>query len=64
MHSELELVIMHGQCIEVYLPQERLIIKPYDMVTRKDSGEFLLARDENDNNVEIRLDKIKRYRII
>ena len=55
---------MHKKCIQAELEQGKCIIKPYDLVTEKHSGEFLLAIDENGLEIKIRLDQIKSWNIL
>ena len=65
LHSELELMIMHGETLELSLAEDsglqKLLIKPRDIVIRKDKGEYLLGVGENDKIYEIRLDHIIKY---
>jgi len=63
-HSELELIIMHKNLIQIELEQGKFLINPYDIKTEKDKGEFLLAMDETGANMKIRLDHIKHWSII
>jgi transcriptional antiterminator Rof (Rho-off) len=66
MHSELELIIMHDEKLELSIRndnyQEKIVIKPYDLVTRKDKGEYLLGKGEDEKLVEIRLDQISKFK--
>jgi len=39
----------------------RKTIKPVDIITKKNTGEFLLCTDDLDNMLEIRLDFIQNY---
>lgn len=70
LHSELELAIMSRKTLQVHLEKESLVIEPYDMVTRKNAGEFLLAKlcahdaTKNGEKVEIRLDHIKDWKLL
>jgi len=69
LHSELELAIMHNESISVEvdsqtLESQRLVVKPYDIVTRKNKGEFLLAKDGENQAIEIRLDQIKTWQTV
>ena len=64
LHSELELLIMHGNCIKIELEKSSCTLKPDDIVTRKNKGEFLLGKDKKGQPVEIRLDQIKSWIII
>jgi len=64
LHSELELVIMHKNSIQLKLEDSCLIMKPHDIITQKGSGEFLVGRDENDSELIIRLDKIISWKNI
>lgn len=62
VHSEYELVIMRGLSLRIrWRPANGLelteTLKPYDLVTR-DGAEFLLALNENNQDIKIRLDKI------
>ena len=63
-HSELELLIMYGKTIQIELEKRTLTITPYDIVSRKDSGEFLLGKTRQGELIELRLDQIKSYNII
>ena len=68
MHSELELAIMHGKQLKVHFSNAdgtlTLTIKPHDVITRKNEGEFLLAYDEAGKPLEIRLDSILKFQIL
>jgi len=64
LHSELELIIMHKNQIQIELEQSKYLINPYDIKTEKGKGEFLLAIDENGVDMTIRLDHIKHWKII
>ncbi len=65
MHSELELAIMHKLRLQIHVREnnatQSLIIQPYDIIARKGEGEFLLAIDETQNKISVRLDQIKSY---
>ncbi|MCU7940824.1 MAG: hypothetical protein KZQ74_11580 [gamma proteobacterium symbiont of Bathyaustriella thionipta] len=76
MHSELELAIMHGKCINIHYQNdtEKEVIEtqltPQDIITRshktdqfkhQPSGEFLLGIDSTGKALEIRLDFIISY---
>jgi len=65
-HSELELMIMHGEKLELNIiqnsRQQNILLEPYDLLTRKDKGEYLLGKGEHGKLVEIRLDKIIAFR--
>lgn len=63
-HSELELLIMHGKTLQIELEKQTITITPYDIVSRKDSGEFLLGKNQQGELIEFRLDQIKSYTII
>ncbi len=67
-HSELELIIMHKQSIQVQLKTESNfrteLVMPYDMISRSGSGEFLLAHNQRQQKIEIRLDQIIDFEII
>lgn len=52
------LVFDHGQENNAEIEKN---LKPYDLVTRKNQGEFLLANDQSGNNLEIRLDRIIHF---
>ena len=41
-----------------------LTIKPSDIISRKGQGEFLLAVDESDQPLEIRLDTIANVHVL
>jgi transcriptional antiterminator Rof (Rho-off) len=58
LHSELELAIMHKSCIKLKLEHSSCIIKPHDIITENNKGEFLLGIDQNGLVMKIRLDKI------
>ncbi|MCU7834146.1 MAG: cupin domain-containing protein [gamma proteobacterium symbiont of Taylorina sp.] len=71
MHSELELAIMHGNILNIQLKtltneqsssKDKVI--PYDIISRKGEGEFLLAFNQADKAIEVRLDQIKYFEII
>lgn len=68
VHSELELAVMHSNQLEIHYAHlnETIIlrIKPYDLITRKDKGEFLLATDDSGNALEIRLDSICKFKLL
>jgi transcriptional antiterminator Rof (Rho-off) len=68
MHSELELAIMHKQHLIIdYMnnADEQIKIKlfPQDIISRHqgEAGEFLLAMNQSDQQVSIRLDKILKF---
>ena len=65
-HSQLELAIMHRQHLQIEFLQagERLnlTIKPLDIIARKDKGEYLIAENESGQTIEIRLDKLIRFK--
>ncbi len=66
MHSELELAIMHKKHLQIYVRENNttlsLIIQPYDIISRKGEGEFLLAIDNAQNKISLRLDQIKSFK--
>lgn len=66
LHSELELIIMHKQTIQIKLKSEtgsRLeTVVPYDIISRSDTGEFLLAYNKGQKKVEFRLDQIISFK--
>jgi len=70
MHSELELAIMHGRKLQIHYSNEpdkqpiTKTIKPVDIITKKNKGEFLICTDDIDNTLEIRLDFIQTYSLI
>ena len=68
LHSELELIIMHKQTIQLRLKSQsgsRLeTIIPYDIISRTGVGEFLLAKDSKQNKLEIRLDQIRHFKVL
>jgi transcriptional antiterminator Rof (Rho-off) len=64
LHSELELLIMHGNRIKIELEKNTCRLKPHDLVTRKNKGEFLLGKDNKGQPIEIRLDQIKSWIIL
>ena len=70
MHSELELAIMHGKQLSIHynngMDKQPItkIIKPLDISTQKNKGEFLICMDNIDNTLEIRLDFIQTYTLI
>lgn len=68
LHSELELAIMHGKQLKVHCSNDNeslvLDIKPYDIITRKGRGEFLLCRDKSGKPLEFRLDSIQKFKMI
>ena len=68
LHSELELIIMHKQTIQLQLKSEsgsRLeTVIPYNIITRSGVGEFLLAEDRNRKKLEIRLDQIQHFKVL
>ena len=65
IHSQLELFIMHKKKLHVeYIQNDdtmKQIVTPYDIVTRKDKGEYLLATDDSEQNLEIRLDALRHF---
>ena len=52
---------MHGSCIKITLEKSSCTLKPDDIVTRKNKGEFLLGKDKKGQPIEIRLDQIKSW---
>lgn len=62
LHSELELMIMHEKKLELSIKNEsgtkKILLKPYDLETRKDKAEYLLGKGEHDTLYAIRLDQI------
>lgn len=68
MHSELELLIMHGKKLELSIrndsSQQKILLRPYDLVTRKDKGEYLLGKGEDKRLYEIRLDQIMKFKCV
>lgn len=68
IHSQLELLIMHGKRLQVeYIHNDDIIkqiITPHDIVTRKDKGEFLLATNDSEEALEIRLDTLKYFQAL
>ena len=68
LHSQYELAIMHKSKVELsWLSEGELIsesnILPLDVQT-KNKAEYLLAVDEKNNNLCIRLDHIRKMRIL
>ena len=67
-HSELELIIMHGQYLEIQIVKDdkplTMTIRPLDIVSRSGQGEFLVSRDPSGQSMEIRLDKICNFRAL
>ena len=68
MHSQYELAIMHKSKLELsWLSEGELItetnILPLDVQT-KNKAEYLLAVNEKNNNLCIRLDQIRKMRIL
>lgn len=66
IHSQLELSIMHGQTLQIQYQQGNEIltmnIKPKDIVARTNQGEFLLAINDSGELLEIRLDKLLKFK--
>ncbi len=66
LHSELELIIMHKQTIQLQLKSQsgsRIeTVIPYDIISRSDTGEFLLAYNKEQKKVEFRLDQIISFK--
>ncbi len=68
LHSELELIIMHQQTVQLEIKSgtgtlsETVI--PYDIISRTGMGEFLLAKNQHSQQMEIRLDQILDYTIL
>ncbi len=61
-HSQLELMIMHAETLQLTINtgmgQETMLLKPYDLVIRRDKGEYLLGRGMDEKSYSIRLDQI------
>jgi transcriptional antiterminator Rof (Rho-off) len=66
IHSQLELFIMYKKSLQIeYIDnteKTNIRIKPLDIIARKGEGEFLLATDESNNRLEIRLDKLCSFK--
>lgn len=67
MHSELELAIMHSQYVKLHYSDNTAkkiikVVKPIDIMTQKDQGEFLLCT-HNNMTFKIRLDHIDYYEL-
>lgn len=63
LYDTYELAIMHNETLRLAWQdaagQDHIaLLRPYDLQTRKD-GEYLLARDDNDTPLCIRLDYIR-----
>ena len=68
LHSQYELAIMHKNRLELsWLSEGTLVtetnIMPLDIQT-KNKAEYLLAVNEKNENLRIRLDHIKKMRIL
>ena len=68
LHSQYELAIMHKNRLELsWLAQGELVtasdITPLDVQTR-DKAEYLVAVNSNDEKLCLRLDQIKKMRIL
>ncbi|MBD3671668.1 MAG: transcriptional antiterminator, Rof [Gammaproteobacteria bacterium] len=66
MYSQLELHIMHGDCLRMTWRGNANIdhmdtIKPLDLKAVRESGEFLHACDSSDSPIKIRLDRILHF---
>jgi len=67
MHSELEWAIMQAKSLKLTYYKDintqkiTQIVKPIDLITQKNKGEFLLCVDNNDISFKIRLDLIEHY---
>ena len=67
LHSELELVIMHENMLQIKLLNsqempESIIVKPYNIFI-KDKEEFLQAKNSSGESITIRLDRIISFQI-
>jgi len=65
LHSELELAIIQSKKLNISLKTPGTVtlsspvtLNPYDIITRKGEGEFLLASNQSGETLEIRLDQI------
>jgi transcriptional antiterminator Rof (Rho-off) len=64
LHSQLELAIMHKDKLRIKLNDTKDIVlqgMPFDIVSRKNQGEFLLIKTSSGNNKSVRLDRIKTF---
>jgi Rho-binding antiterminator len=68
LHSEFELLIMHNRALELNWHDKNgkyfnSTVHPKDLQTRK-SEEFLVAVDNDNQEIAIRLDRINSYKEI